>query len=208
MRIPLFPGRLRHDLRGVAAVEFALAMPMMMALTMAGTEAANMAYTSQKLADLATQTADNISRYRIGISETQITDTLNGMKTMTDNIDFRNNGRMIVSSLQPVLDNSGNVVNQKIRWQRCAGAKRVTSSYGAADALLGAAGLGPANRKIAASADTEVIFVEISYTYRPLISSSFFGTPTMQALSSMVVRDRNNNVPTGTATSLCSSYTA
>lgn len=200
--------RLLKNRRGVAAVEFALAMPMMMAITMAGTEAANMAYTSQKLADLATQTADNISRYRIGISETQITDTLDGMKTMTDNINFRNNGRIIVSSLQPVLDGSGNVTNQKIRWQRCSGAKRVSSSYGAADATLGAAGMGPTDRKIAASADTEIIFVEISYTYRPLISSSFFGTPNMQALSSMVVRDRNSNVPTGTVTSSCSTYAA
>ncbi len=200
--------RLQLDRRGLAAVEFALAMPMMIAITMAGTEAANMAYTSQKLADLATQTADNISRYRIGISETQITDTLDGMKTMTDNIDFRSNGRIIVSSLQPVLDASGNVINQQIRWQRCTGAKVVNSSYGAANAQLGTAGMGPAGRKISASADTEIIFVEISYTYRPLISSSFLGTPNMQALSSMVVRDRNNNVPTGTVTSSCSTYAA
>ncbi len=200
--------RLKRDRRGLAAVEFALAMPMMIAITMAGTEAANMAYTSQKLADLATQTADNISRYRIGISETQITDTLEGMKTMTDNIDFRNNGRIIVSSLQPVLDGSGNVVNQQIRWQRCAGAKVANSSYGVGGALVGANGMGPANRQISASVDTEIIFVEISYTYRPLISSSFLGTPNMQALSSMVVRDRNNNVPTGTVTSSCSTYSA
>ncbi|MDX3899447.1 MAG: TadE/TadG family type IV pilus assembly protein [Sphingobium sp.] len=201
--------RLTRDMAGMAAVEFALGMPIMVGVVMAGTEAANMAFASQKLGDLATQTADNISRYKNGISEEQITDTLAGMKTMTDTIGFRNNGRIIVSSIRPVVDGSGNVTNQNIRWQRCTGAKVVNSSYGAAGDNLGVTGMGPTGRKIAASADTEVIFVEVQYTYRPLISSSFLGTPTLSAIASMVVRDRNNNAPTaGGTASVCTAYTA
>lgn len=201
--------RLLRDRAGLAAVEFGLALPIMVGVVMAGTEAANMAYASQKLADLATQTADNISRYKNVITEAQITDTLSGMKTMTDTIGFRTNGRIIVSSLRPVVDASGNVTNQAIRWQRCTGAKVVNSSYGIAGDNLGTTGMGPTGRKIAATADTEVIFVEVQYTYRPLISSSFFGTPNLTALSSMVVRDRSNNVPaTGGTISACTAYTA
>ena len=44
------------DKSGVSAVEFALGLPVLIALTMGGAEAANMAYTSQQLGDIATMT--------------------------------------------------------------------------------------------------------------------------------------------------------
>jgi hypothetical protein len=184
--------RLRRNAAGVAAVEFALALPVLVALTMYGMEAANMAYTSQKLGDIATLTADSISRIRLSISNGDVTDALGGIKILGDSIDLRNRGRIIVSSVRPMTDNAGNVTNQRVRWQRCAGALVKNSPY-AVDTDLGTAGIGATGRKIAAAKDSEMIFVEVYYTYRPLVSSAFFGTPQMSAVAAMSVRERSSN---------------
>ncbi|MCI4589967.1 pilus assembly protein [Sphingobium sp. BYY-5] len=184
--------RLRRNADGVAAVEFALALPVLVGLTMYGMEAANMAFTSQKLGDIATLTADSVSRIRLSINNGDVTDALGGIKILGDTIDLRNRGRIIVSSVQPVLDNSGNLTNQKVRWQRCAGALVKDSPY-AVNTNLGAEGIGATNRKIAVSKDSEMIFVEVYYTYRPLVSSAFFGTPQMSAVAAMSVRERSSN---------------
>ncbi|KEQ51466.1 TadE family protein [Sphingobium chlorophenolicum] len=184
--------RMRRDQSGIAAVEFALSLPILVGLTMYSMEAANMAYTSQKLGDVATLTADSVSRIRLSISNGDVTDALGGMKILGDSIDLRNRGRIIVSSVQPVIDNSGNVINQKVRWQRCTGALIKDSPY-VVNTNLGTAGIGATGRKIAAAKESELIFVEIYYTYKPLVSSSFFGTPQMSAVAAMSVRERSAN---------------
>ncbi|HUD93847.1 TadE/TadG family type IV pilus assembly protein, partial [Sphingobium sp.] len=191
--------RLGHNAKGVAAVEFALALPVLVGLTMYGMEAANMAFTSQKLGDIATLTADSVSRIRLSISNGDVTDALGGIKILGDTIDLRNRGRIIVSSVQPVLDSSNNVTNQKVRWQRCTGALVKDSPY-AVNTNLGADGIGPTGRKIAASKDNETIFVEVYYTYKPLVSSAFFGTPQMSAIAAMSVRERSSNDINATGT--------
>ncbi|AEG48250.1 TadE family protein [Sphingobium chlorophenolicum L-1] len=199
--------RLWPNRSGVAAVEFALSLPILLGLTMYSMEAANMAYTSQKLGDIATLTADSVSRIRLSISNGDLTDALGGMKILGDSIDLRNRGRIIVSSVQPVLDSSGNVTNQKVRWQRCTGALIKDSPY-VVNANLGTAGIGATGRKIAAAKDSELIFVEIYYTYKPLVSSSFFGTPQMSAVAAMSVRERSaNDINTSGTNSPCGSGT-
>jgi hypothetical protein len=184
--------RLGRDNDGMAAVEFALTLPILVSLIMYASEAANMAYTSQKLGDIATLSADSISRIRLSISNGDVTDAFGGIKILGDSINLRNNGRIIVSSVQPVLDGSGNVTNQKVRWQRCTGALAKDSSYVVGN-NLGTAGIGVTGRKIAATKDSELIYVEVYYTYRPLISSAFFGTPEMSAVAAMSVRERSAN---------------
>lgn len=199
----------RH-VAGMAAVEFALALPVLVGLTMGGAEAANMAYTSQKLGDIATLSADSISRIRLSISNGDVTDALGGIKILGDPISLRNNGRIIVSSITPVLDSSGNVTNQKLRWQRCSGALVKSSAFATTENTnLGAEGIGPAGRKIAATKGSEMIFVEVYYTYKPLISSSFFGTPQMSAYAAMAVRERTaNDLLTSGTNSPCTTYAA
>ncbi|WP_293984655.1 TadE/TadG family type IV pilus assembly protein [Sphingobium sp.] len=195
---------------GVAAMEFALALPLLVGLTMYGAEAANMAYTSQQLGDIATMSADNISRIRLSISNGDVTDTLGGIKMLGDRIDLRNRGRIIVSSIAPVVNASGSVTDQRLRWQRCTGALVTSSAYATTEgSTIGEAGMGSAGRKIAATKDSELIFVEVYYTYKPLISESFFGTPRMSAVAAMVVRERTaNDLLQNGANSPCTSYSA
>lgn len=202
--------RIGRSTDGVAAMEFALALPLLVGLTMYGAEAANMAYTSQQLGDIATMSADNISRIRLSISNGDVTDTLGGIKMLGDRIDLRNRGRIIVSSIAPVVNASGSVTDQRLRWQRCTGALVTSSAYATTEGSnIGVAGMGPADRKIAATKDSELIFVEVYYTYKPLISESFFGTPRMSAVAAMVVRERTaNDLLQNGANSPCTSYSA
>ncbi len=200
---------LARNRSGVAMLEFALSMPIFIALTMVGMETVNLAYATQKIGDIATLTTDQIARIRIGISEADITESLNGIKTTGATLNFAANGRVIVSSVQPIVDGAGKVTDQKIRWQRCTGAMTATSSYGVAGASLGVQGIGPSDRKIAAGPNDEVIFVEVVYRYQPLISNSFLGARTLRSVTGMMVRERkvNDVQSTGTASS-CSIFTA
>jgi len=201
--------RLARERSGVAMLEFALAMPIFVGLTMVGMETVNLAYASQKIGDIATLTTDQIARIRIGISEADITESLDGIKSIGATLNFPANGRIIVSSIQPVVNASGAVTDQKIRWQRCSGALNVASSYGVAGASLGAAGIGPTGRKIAAGPNDELIFVEVVYTYQPLISNSFLGARTLRSVTGMTVRERavNDVQTTGTAAA-CNVFSA
>ncbi|MBB5709099.1 TadE/TadG family type IV pilus assembly protein [Sphingomonas xinjiangensis] len=189
---------------GVTIVEFGLCLPLFVSLAMMGVETVNFAYAHQKMGDIATLTADNISRIRLGISEEDITETLNGIKQTAGNLNFPENGRIIVSSVQPVTNAAKVVANQKIRWQRCSGALNVTSSYGRQGDLLGAAGMGPSDNKIAASEGSELIFVEVVYTYQPLISPQLLGNRTIRNIVAMNVRERTaNDVSATGAVSSC-----
>jgi Flp pilus assembly pilin Flp len=201
--------RLRADTSGVSMIEFGLCLPLFVGITMVGVESVNFAYANQKVGDIATLTADNISRIRVGISEADVTETLNGIKATGGNMQFPQNGRIIVSSVQPIVDGSGNVTEQKIRWQRCSGALRVTSSYGVQGDQVGASGMGPTGRKIATAAGSELIFVEVVYTYKPIISDKMIGARTIRSIAAMNVRERSSNdiTQTGTA-SACTAYSA
>ncbi|MDP1026437.1 pilus assembly protein [Sphingomonas sp. KR1UV-12] len=195
--------RLATDRRGLAMTEFALCLPLLAAVTFVGLENVNYAFAAQKVGDIATLSADSISRIRVGISEDDVTETLTGIAKLGSTLGFTANGRVIVSSIQPVLDASGNIIDQKIRWQRCYGnLTSATSSYGTQGQSLGTAGMGPTGRQVAAIKDNELIFVETIYVYQPLININLFrGQRTMRMLSSMTVRERTANdlVASGTA---------
>ncbi len=201
---------LGRDGSGVAMIEFALALPLLAGITAYGIEAANIAYSAQIIADIAVQTADSTARVRTSISEQDVTDILYGVKSMGTRIHFARNGRIIISGLEPVVDSSTNAItNQKITWQRCSGALRQDSSYGLAEAQVGADGMGPTGKKIKAALNSYAIVVEVRYNYQPIISEHLYGPRELSATSAMMVRERESNTigSTGTA-SACGTYSA
>jgi hypothetical protein len=185
-----FMGVLRGDLRGLAMTEFALIMPFFLTVAMGGIELANFSYQTMLVGQVAAHVADNASR--IGdysklqnrkIYESDIDDLLVGANLQGGSqLDLFNNGRLIVSSLE--VNSSG---KQYIHWQRCVGLKQVTSSYGAQGDVR-AVGMGPLNNEVYAFPDEAVMFVELQYTYQPLIAAAFVGTPTISSIASFTVR--------------------
>lgn len=188
--------RLRDNTSGVAMVEMALGLPLLLSAGLWGTETANFAVTNMRVAQLASQIADNASR--IGdtstledrkIYESDINDLIYGAQIQGGtSLSLFDRGRVIISSLE-VDEASG---NQYIHWQRCRGAKRVASSYGVAGDGINRriTGMGPAGEEVTAEPGEAVIFVEVQYDYTPLVSTYLLPrSRTITSIASFTVRD-------------------
>lgn len=175
---------------GVAMVEFALGAPFLLMAGLWGTEMAKRALVGMKVGQLAVHLADNAAR--IGdtsqlqnrmIYESDINDLIYGAQIQAGGIGLYDHGRVSISSLE--VNESG---EQFIHWQRCRGAKLVSSNFGEAGDIL-PNGIGPENSEVVAEAQNAVIFVEINYTYQPLISDLFLPDREIHSIAAFVVRD-------------------
>lgn len=201
---------------GVAFTEFALALPVLLTLGLFGLETANYAMAHLRVSNIAMLTADNAGRVRDVIDEADVVEVLIGSKITGDGIDFAQNGRIILSDLEPAPTGS----RQWIRWQRCDGAMNVTSSYGRpitatgsvivngteiynADRTTASANpssptlstmtaMGPAGKQIAAQGGSAVMMVEVVYRYQPIIPHSFLAGQIIRYESAFNVRQRSN----------------
>lgn len=186
--------RLRRSTSGVAATEMALGLPFLLAAGLWGIELANYGVVTMRVNQLAIHIADNASR--IGdtstlenrkIYESDINDLLRGANIQAgSSINFFASGRAIISSLE--VDSDG---EQYIHWQRCVGAKTHDSTYGDTGDRLDP-GMGPVGREVIAFEGEAVIFVELAYDYKPLISARFVGTPEIRSIASFTVRDNRD----------------
>ncbi|MCP5383957.1 MAG: pilus assembly protein [Altererythrobacter sp.] len=194
-----FLKRLKADAAAVAMTEFALAAPLMLTVGLYGLEMANYAITHLQISQAAMHVADNASR--IGdtstlvdrkIYEADINDLLYGVDLQAgDGIDLLEYGRVIVSSLEVDPDDSTGV-QQYIHWQRCKGKKNFVSSYGVEGDGKGDpsfVGMGPAGEEVIAMEGEAVIFVEVSYTYQPIVTDAFISDREITVFSSFNVRD-------------------
>jgi len=189
-------GRLAAARSGVAATEFALALPLLLGAGLMGLEVANRVIVQMQVSQLAAHIADNASR--IGdtsmlqdrrIYESDINDLLRGAQIQGGGrIDLFEHGRVIISSLEVVPDTED---QQYIHWQRCVGKKHHVSSYGVeGDGLDGElVGMGPPGQEVWAFPDDAVMFVEIAYDYQSLIGEPFGFTGEAWVSASFMVRD-------------------
>ncbi len=192
------PG-LVSDRSGIGIVEFALTVPLVVALSMGGIELANLALTHMRVSQIALTVADNAGRVTTRIDEGDIDEVFAGAQLVGETIDFEENGRVVLSSLQHnglEDDDEGQMVN----WQRCFGDLDVDPSYGVqgdgrTDGSL--QGMGPAGREIATVEGTAVMFVEVSYQYTPIIGS-VIAPRTLRYESAFIVRGRTeHNITNG-----------
>jgi Flp pilus assembly protein TadG len=190
---------LRKDQSGLALIEFAYSLPVLMILSMGGLEIANLATAHMRVSQIAMLVADNASCERTSIDEADVNEIFTGAEQAGANLkNFKANSRIFLSDLEP-NGKTGTNAGQYIRWQRCWGSGSFTSSYGKAgdgtnDATL-KDGIGPgttAATKITSGSGTAVMFVEVAYTYQPLVSDSIFGTKVIRYTSAFNVRERTD----------------
>lgn len=189
-------GALRACTSGVAFVEFALSLPILTTLGLCGLECANFAMANLRVSNIAMLTADNAARVRDSIDEADVIELFTGAKMSGTSIGFAQNGRIILSSMEPNTAGSGGAsTGQWFRWQRCDGAKVVSSNYGpqgTGQTNNSLQSVGPANNQISAAAGTAVMVVEVTYTYQPIISNAILGPRTIRYESAFNVRQRTN----------------
>jgi Flp pilus assembly protein TadG len=210
--------RLFGDTRGAALIEFALTLPVLLLMGLGGLETAEYGIACLRVSQIAMTTADNAGRVRNQITEADINELMTGAKFVGQSIDFANNGRIILSSLEPNgQTQASGKKGYMIRWQRCTGKMAVTSAYGTEgtgtnDATL--KGMGPDSTKLLVPADgTAVMYVEVSYTYQPVVASRWINQQTIKAERAFNVRQRTDQVlkPGGVADAdiaKCTKYTA
>lgn len=171
--------RLARRTEGLALTEFAFIAPILMVLGFSGLELAHFAVVNMQLSQAAMHIADNASR--IGerdnlssqrIFENDVNDLFIGVNIQAgDRLDLFENGRVILSSLEQNPDGG-----QWIHWQRCMGKLERQSAYGPegkGETGTGFAGMGSGASLIEAPENDAVMYVEIFYTYQPVVGNLF-----------------------------------
>lgn len=216
-RLRRFAAALRDNTSGLALIEFAVSVPVLLALGLCGLETANYAMAHLRVSNIAMMTADNAARIRDSIDESDIVELFTGAKMTGASINFAQNGRIILSDLE--LTPTGN--NQWMRWQRCDGALNYTnpetrwrprtaagagitngteifnsdrqtpntSTPSSPNATPTYASMGT-GITIAAASGTAVMVVEVVYNYQPIIPNSFLSGRQIRYESAFNVRQR------------------
>lgn len=197
--------KLIKNTSGIALTEFALILPLFVFMVVGGMELAWEAVTRQKIQALASTSADNAARKRGVIDETDISEIIAAIKINGEGLDFEEEGRIIISSVQRNAANNGNW----IRWQRCFGKKSRASNYGTQ-------GKGQNNSSFSSISDdpnmrpptgNAIIIAEIEYDHKPLVTDAYFGQRTFTYETVQIVRDRQD-LGIGNATNIPASAQA
>lgn len=189
---------LRRDQRGVAIIEFALSLPILMILILVGLELTNFVLANHRVRQLASMTADNASRMRTQMSEAFINQLFVGVQKSGSGIQFQQRGRVILSSVQ----NNAAANGQWIRWQRCYGQLNRASKYGVQGKGQNDASLPNINGLVAQNSSA-LMFAEVEYEYKPLIASSFLNNRKIVHEAAFIVRQRTDFSIAGSNPSTC-----
>ncbi len=191
---------------GLALMEFALVLPVLLLLGLTGIEFANWTVTKMQVSQLALQLADNASRMGTAASggkivyEANIKETFAGAQLQSGSLDLNAKGRAFVSSLEPAAVASSTPTDYTIRWQRCYGALRSQRSRYGVQGDQKTTGMGPAGQLVKPLPKGATMFVEIYYPYVPLFTSAMVPSTFFDETASMVVRDQRviGQAPTAT----------
>jgi Flp pilus assembly protein TadG len=190
--------RLAADTSGVALIEFAFVLPILVLMSLTGAELTNYITVKMRISQIALSIADNAARMGNGtalaaktIDESDINDLFAGAQLEAGGLNLQANGRVTLSDLEPT---AAGATTYKIKWQRCFGNKSHASTYGTYNAGSGTnmPGMGPAGRLVTAQPDNATMFVEVYYVYKPLLNGSWAPTTTLMEIASMAVRDRRD----------------
>lgn len=158
----------RNNQSGLAAVEFALALPIFVALLMGGAEVARYILVHQKVEKLAFSVADVTSQFEI-LGSGDISVIMNASAEIMDPYDqFDTRGRIVLSSVFKDPDET----KQLLQWQ-CEGGGTASATSHVAQPSSQTAAVLPGNMVLDDADD--VIVAEIFYTYTPMLDWFEFG---------------------------------
>ena len=203
--------RMRRDRRGLALLEFAFTLPLVLAVGGWGIEESNLALCNLRVSQYALNLADHASRVGqdatggvTNLREVDLNDVLQGARLQGASIDLTTRGRITLSSLENVKQSYDTARVQRIHWQRCLGVMAGTGYDSTYETVTPAAGsdatqanagttvpngMGDTGFKVMAPNDSGVMFVEINYQYKPLFGSLYVSPRIIHYIASFIVRD-------------------
>lgn len=186
--------RLAKARDGVALIEFAYSLPIMVTLGLGGLELVNYTTTHLRVNQIAISLADNASRAKqevVGSNprfrELDANESMRAAQLQAGNLDLLDNGRVILSSLEVNGDGG-----QWIHWQRCSGDANHASRYGAeGTGATGSSfqGMGVGARQVQAEPNFAIMYAEVFYDYEPMVFGQFVPKQTIYKTAAMYVRD-------------------
>jgi Flp pilus assembly protein TadG len=171
--------RWRADERGVAAVEFALVIPVLMLLYLGGFETSEAVATYRKLADSTVELANVTSQYTT-MSSTDVTSVMNASSQIMYPYPT---GKLSIVLSEITTDSSGNAT---VTWSR--------PSSGATALVAGSKVTLPTGM---GSPSMSYILVQTAYLYVPTVGSSFVGNIPMSDQIYMLPRQSSSIPYTG-----------
>jgi hypothetical protein len=153
----------RENQSGLAALEFAFVLPLLILLVLGGYEGWRVILAGQRADMVAYTLSDLASRLTNGANEDDLTSMLIGGSMVAKPYDMGKDGRVILSA----VDASG---GREILWQRCWGTKTLASDLGVEG---GSADLS-AIKRMPASSDSVFYVTEAMLVYKPPFSGFIF----------------------------------
>jgi Flp pilus assembly protein TadG len=150
---------------GVAAIEFAFILPILVMLTFGGYEGWNMILAAQRLDRVAFSVADLASRLSNSATEGDVTNLLDGGLYISQPFDVKKDGRIILSAVDPGT-------GRKITWQRCLGTK---TSIKSVMGIEGAPAKLTAIKRAPTVVDNAIFVTEVHYRYAPKLLGMITG---------------------------------
>ncbi|WP_293971826.1 TadE/TadG family type IV pilus assembly protein [Sphingomonas sp.] len=174
-------GLLRAE-RGIAMMEFAIGLPVLLGLTLGALELSNYIIASNTVQRLATASADMLSQTgvnNISTTEAQIYDMFYALDVAAKPLDMRSRGRIILTVIKGVAQGNGTVQNQ---FADAVYSQQFDGGYVGANILLGcrtSVTLPVYNRTL--PANELMVHAQVSYQYASLLGSanvlSYFNVP-------------------------------
>lgn len=188
---------LARNARAAVIIEMAFAIPFLVLVGFGGLEIANLTLVNTQISQIGLSVADNASRIAAGsnlalpqVREVDINEVFAGVEKQAGKLNFKENGRVILSSLERNADGG-----QWIHWQRCYGDLDIDSEYGpegTGEEDTDFAGMGPEGEEVTAAPGTAVMFVEVTYNYQPLLYGKWLGARTITSTAAFNIRESRN----------------
>ena len=169
-RHPKMLQRLLRADQGLAVLEFALILPVLMSLFYGAVEITRYILITQKVEKLAFTVADVTAQSQT-VSNASLNQVLAATSDIMSPYTMTSNGRVIISSLYRA---AGATTTATVNWRYQGGGTLTATS------ALGAVGATPSMPTGFTFDEREnVIAAEVFYQFSPLISTQFFGTKTI-----------------------------
>lgn len=156
--------------RGIAAVEFAVAMPLLLTMIYGVIETTRYILLTQKVEKLAHALADLTAQSQ-AVTATSLSQTIEASSHIMEPFTLGTNSRIIISSLYRP---AGSTTSASVNWcHRGAGSLSVTSRIGALGTVPTMPGGFTFNER------ENIISAEVFYRFAPLITTQFFDSTTV-----------------------------
>jgi Flp pilus assembly protein TadG len=177
------------DERGVAAIEFALVLPVVLLILLGCFEVPRFVLIYQKLARTASGVADLVAQGDEPLQKNQMNDIFIAGKVMMQPYDVIANGKIIVSSINNPSPSCAGSVGTKVTWQKDNGGSATgTTKVGAkCQSPVLPAALMPGNGE-------EVLAAEVYFNYVPVFTNLIYSGSQLYTIS--YTRPRNKNLMT------------